>query len=148
MVETAVINNSSQYLAFKLGSEEYGLPIANITSIVDNDSSITRVPTAPEHILGVINLRGDIVPIIDLAKKLGFDSGTDFSKKKIIIANTEDLYVGIVVDIVLDVIHVSGDCMENSAPYADNKNKEYFAAIAKYDDRLIIILDIDKLLKE
>ncbi|HHW30469.1 MAG TPA: purine-binding chemotaxis protein CheW [Clostridiaceae bacterium] len=148
MFQTTSLNNYSQYLAFRLGIEEYGLPIANINSIVDNDSPITRVPTAPEHVLGIINLRGDIVPIIDLAKKLGFASVDNNNKKKVIIANSADLFVGFLVDTVLDVINISGDSMEDSAPYTDSVTRDYFASVAKYDNRLIIILDIEKLLKE
>ena len=148
MAETIVQNKSNQYLVFRLGNEEYGLAIENVMSIVDNDSAITRVPTTPEYILGVINLRGDIIPIIDLAKKLGFTSDGEFNRKKIIVVNTDVYNVGIMVDIVLDVIQISGDSMENSAPYADDANKEYFAAVAKYDNRLIIMLDVEKLLED
>lgn len=146
MIQTSSVSNYSQYLAFKLGIDEYGLPIANINSIVDNDYPITRVPTAPEHVIGIINLRGDIVPIINLSKKLGVPSEDNPDNKKIIITNKNDIIVGFLVDTVLDVIQLSGDSLEDSAPYADSFNKDYFAAVAKYDGRFIIILDIEKLL--
>jgi purine-binding chemotaxis protein CheW len=148
MIETESISEWIQYLVFKSEDEEYGISIEKINCIIDNDLSITRVPTAPEDVLGVINLRGDIVPIVDFRKKLGSTSCDQNGKEKIIVIYTEDSSVGIMVDMVLDVIHIDRESMESSEPYTAHTHKEYFTAVAKYNQRLIIILDIDKFLSE
>lgn len=148
MAETTVLNDLNQYLVFKLYKEEYALEIDKITSIIDNNLFITRVPTAPEHILGVINLRGDIIPVMDLRKKLGLPDDVENNKKKIIVTSYKDFSVGIMVDMVMDVIQLQEDCMESIDPYADHSLKEYFSAIAKHGQRLIITLKLESLVSE
>jgi purine-binding chemotaxis protein CheW len=148
MIETTNMSEWIQYLVFESDSEEYGIPIEKTNCIIDNDLDITRVPTAPEYVLGVINLRGDIVPVVDFRKKLGNFNCAKNSKGKIIVIYTENSNVGILVDMVVDVIRIDRECMESSAPYTRNSNKEYFTAVAKYNQRIIIILDMEKFLSE
>jgi purine-binding chemotaxis protein CheW len=131
-------------VAFKLGKEEYGLDIHHVQSI-ERINHVTRVPNAPVFVKGVINLRGNVTPIIDLANMLGLGQTQYTDNTRVIIINGGDSQLGFIVDETSDVLNVTKESIE----LADNSGfeSEYFQGIAKIDGRLIILLNLEQLLK-
>jgi purine-binding chemotaxis protein CheW len=131
-------------VAFKLGKEEYGLDIHHVQSI-ERINHVTRVPNASVFVKGVINLRGNVTPIIDLANMLGLGQTQYTDNTRVIIINGGDSQLGFIVDETSDVLNVTKESIE----LADNSGfeSEYFQGIAKIDGRLIILLNLEQLLK-
>jgi purine-binding chemotaxis protein CheW len=135
-----------QYVIFRLGPEEYGLPIAKVSSIIRYEPA-TPVPRSPEIVDGVINLRGRVIPVVNLAKKL-FD--TDFhpsSSSRIIVAEGEAGLVGLAVDAASEVVSIAvADILDPPETALTAETAEVFEGVARCADRLIILLDLDKAL--
>jgi purine-binding chemotaxis protein CheW len=131
-------------VAFKLGKEEYGLDIHHVQSI-ERINHVTRVPNASVFVKGVINLRGNVTPIIDLANMLGLGQTQYTDNTRVIIINGGESQLGFIVDETSDVLNVTKESIE----LADNSGfeSEYFQGIAKIDGRLIILLNLEQLLK-
>lgn len=135
-----------QYVIFRLGPEEYGLPIARVSSIIRYEPA-TPVPRSPDIVDGVINLRGRVIPVVNLAKKF-FD--TEFhptSASRIIVAEGEAGEVGLAVDAASEVISIAvADILEPPETALTAETAEAFEGVARCSDRLIILLDLDKAL--
>jgi purine-binding chemotaxis protein CheW len=135
-----------QYVLFRLGPEEYGLPIARVSSIIRYEPA-TRVPRAPDVVDGVINLRGRVIPVVNLARKL-FD--TDFhptASSRIVVAEAEAGQVGLAVDAASEVISVlASDILPAPETALSAETAETFEGVVHHDGRLIILLDLDKAL--
>ncbi|MCR1933693.1 chemotaxis protein CheW [Clostridium tepidum] len=130
-----------QVVIFKLNNEQFAVQTDRIQSI--NDAmEVTRVPKAPAHIKGLINLRGNIISLLDINLLLDIPKG-DKSQNNIIILEIEDELVGIVVDDVYEVLDVEENLIERSS---DEKRKEYIEGIINFQDRIVTLIDIDKLL--
>ena len=125
-----------QLVVFSLGSEEYGLPITQVQEIIRYSHPRT-IPSAPEGVRGVINLRGKIIPVVDLKLRLGL-AGGDAEESKIVIVESGTVTAGLVVDEVDEVITVDDDQLEQS-PTGD---AGYIQAVAKVGDRLLVLLDL------
>lgn len=132
-----------QYIALKLGHEEYAVDILGVKEII-RLSHITRVPKAPFFIQGVINLRGNVIPVINSHLRLGLQQIEMTEKSRIIIFNIEDTVVGFTVDEVIEVITLNDEMLEK--PQMVEGNNKYIKNIGKMNNRLIMILDSDKLL--
>ncbi|CEG25889.1 chemotaxis protein CheW [Bacillus sp. B-jedd] len=132
-------------VAFKLGEEEYGLEIEQVQGI-ERLLPITRVPNAPAYVKGVINLRGNVTPVIDLRSKLGLGQAkyTDYSR--IIIAKYEEVEMGLIVDETSDVMDIQPDAIE--APSTLQFNRDFFGGVAKIDGRLITLLKLPEFMKD
>lgn len=135
-------------LSFTIGNQEYGIDISYITTIIENEYSVTRVPRAPEYIEGVINLRGDIVPIMDLRNKLRLDSVEDTPETKIIVVDFEGTVLGIKVDKVNEVIEISNTSVETISGISDEESSEYYSGISKIGDKVVILIDIAKIVQK
>ena len=131
-------------IAFTLGNEEYGLNIDHVQSI-ERLSHITRVPNVPQYVKGLINLRGNVIPIIDLQSKLEFGDAEYTGNSRIIIVKYEEIELGLIVEKTSNVINVSSDVIEPTA--SSGVNSHFFEGIAKYDGRLIILIKLDELIK-
>jgi purine-binding chemotaxis protein CheW len=135
-----------QYVLFRLGPEEYGLPIAKVSSIIRYEPA-TRVPRAPDVVDGVINLRGRVIPVINLARKL-FDA--DFhptSSSRIVVAEAEAGQVGLAVDAASEVVSfLASDILEPPETALTAETSEAFEGVVHHGGRLIILLDLDKAL--
>ncbi|NJE61476.1 chemotaxis protein CheW [Thermococcus sp. 21S7] len=140
-----------QVVAFMVGSEEFCLDISKVREIKEM-MPITRVPNAPDFVEGVINLRGQITTVVNLKKLLGYyEPDDDLSRKKIIIAEVKDEIVGIIVDSVSDVITLTDEQIEQPPKTLTSRvDIRYIKGIAKINEgeRLLIMLDLDKLLGE
>jgi purine-binding chemotaxis protein CheW len=133
----------SQCVALKLGNEEYGVDILAIKEII-RWTHITRVPKAPFFIQGVINLRGNVIPVINSHLRLNLSATEVTDKSRIIIFNVEDLVVGFTVDEVIEVVYLSEEMLEK--PQMVEGNNKFIKNIGKINDRLIMILDLEKVL--
>ena len=142
---TATDTTGGEYLSFTLGNEHYGVDILKVQEIRGYDS-VTRVPDAPDYIKGVINLRGTIVPVIDLRLKLRLDEARYDAFTVMIVLNVEDRVVGIVVDSVSDVIPLNADQIRPTPEFGAAVDTRFISGIGTQDDRMLILLDIETLL--
>ncbi len=142
---TAATVTGRELLTFTLGSEEYGIDILKVQEIRGYDA-VTTIANAPEFIKGVINLRGVIVPIVDLRIKfrLGHAEYNQFTV--VIILNVANRVVGIVVDGVSDVISLTPEQIKPSPEFSTTMDTQYITGLGTVDDRMIIVVDIEKLL--
>jgi purine-binding chemotaxis protein CheW len=132
-----------QLVTFKLEKEEFGVDIQKVQEI-NRVNEITRVPNSPPFVEGVINLRGKIVPIVDLRKRLGFNQGSYGKMARIIVAELEDMEVGFIVDSVSEVLRISGSAIEPPPSLAAGVESEYILGVGRVDDRLVILLELKK----
>ncbi len=134
-----------ELLTFTLGSEEYGIDILKVQEIRGYDA-VTTIANAPEFIKGVINLRGIIVPIVDMRIKFHL-SKVDYDQfTVVIILNVAHRVVGIVVDGVSDVIALTPDQIKPSPEFSTTLDTQYITGLGTVDERMIIVVDIEKLL--
>ena len=134
------VNGEIQVVAFKLRKEEYGFSILNVQEI-KGLTDITRVPFASDFIKGVINLRGSVLPVIDLKKRLGLQETEYTENTRIVIVKVDEVSVGMIVDAVTEVITLDGAHVDTSKA-VDNESSRFITGIGKLDDRLIIMLDL------
>ena len=132
-------------LAFKLGNEEYGIKILKVQEIRGYES-VTRIASAPEHVKGVVNLRGTIVPIVDMRIKFKLGEPTYNQFTVVIILNIQDRVVGMVVDSVSDVITLTADQVKPAPDMGGALNTDYLVGLGTVDERMIILVDIDRLM--
>jgi len=144
------VATKEQYLTFKVGSEIYGLKLKQAKEII-KPPKVTNVPNTEEYILGVINLRGQVIPVINLKNKLGLkeDDIKDLSKaqnKKIVVINIKDMLIGLYVDGVNEVMNLAVEDIEGVADNKTGIRDEYIKGVSTFSDSLIIVLDINNLL--
>ena len=131
-----------QVAAFKLLKEEYGVNILNVQEIkVLTD--ITRVPFAPDYIKGVINLRGSVLPVIDLKRRIGLEDAPYTDATRIIIMKIGEFSIGMIVDAVTEVLTISGRDINAAKDVSDNTSNRFVSSIGNIDARLIIMLNLD-----
>jgi purine-binding chemotaxis protein CheW len=135
----------SEFLAFKLGQEEYGIDILRVQEIRSFEQP-TRMANAPAFIKGVINLRGVIVPIIDMRIKFGMDQVNYDSFTVVIVLNIGAQVVGMVVDAVSDVIALTAEQQRPVPEFSGSIDSNHVLAIGSVQDRMLILLDIEKLM--
>ena len=134
-----------EFLVFTLGDEEYGIDILKVQEIRGYDQ-VTRIANTPEFIKGVTNLRGVIVPIVDLRVKFA-QSGVEYNDNTVVIVlNLEKRVVGIVVDGVSDVLSLTQEQIRPSPEFAVTMSTEYLTGLGALGDRMLILVDIEKLL--
>ncbi len=138
-------NKDKQLVVFKLNEEEYGLNINNVKEII-RLANITPVPQAPEFVLGVLNIRGKILPVIDLKKRFLMEETEITPSVRIIIVEVKDLKVGLKVDSASEVISIDKDCIDLPPDFLKTKiDIDFINGVGKINDRLIIILDINRI---
>ncbi|MDH5552549.1 MAG: chemotaxis protein CheW [Nitrosomonas sp.] len=135
----------NEFLTFRLGSEEYGMDILKVQEIRGYDS-ITQIANAPEFIKGVVNLRGIIVPIIDMRIKFELGNVEYDQFTVVIILNVSGRVMGIVVDGVSDVISLDLDQMRATPEFGSVIDTEYIMGLGTVEDRMLILIDIEKLM--
>jgi purine-binding chemotaxis protein CheW len=136
-----------QLVGFILGNEHYGVSIDKIQEI-NRMLEITRVPNSPAYIEGVINLRGAVIPVINLRLKIGMEPKKYDSKARIIIVEINEITIGFIVDEVKEVLRINKNLLSPPPDLSVNIRTDYITAIAKLEDELIIIIDSEKLLLE
>lgn len=138
--------DAKQFLVFRLHQEEYAIDTSQITSIIEKDMAIARVPDTPDFIKGIINLRGEIVPIMDMRKRFDLPPAEDTENTRIIIIRIDEIVLGLVVDSVSEVLHISDDSIENITNFSNGQTMDYVYGVGKVGDRVITILKLDKLI--
>ncbi len=133
-----------QLVTFKLGSEEFGVDILKVQEI-NKMMSITKIPNAPNFIEGVINLRGKIIPIVDLRKRLGFKNQEYDKSTRIIVVELDGLVLGFIVDSVSEVLRIPENTIEPPPSMVAGIESEYIEGVGKLDDRLLILLELKKI---
>jgi purine-binding chemotaxis protein CheW len=135
-----------KFLVFRLSSEEYGIDIQKITTIIEKDMNIARVPKTPAFLKGVINLRGDIIPVIHLRKRFNLPESEDTEDTRIIIIKLEELIIGIIVDSVAEVVQLGDESIESITNISGSLSLDYIMGVGKIDNRIITLLNIEKLI--
>ena len=131
-----------QQVVFKLDKEEYGLDIMKVNGI-ENYQEVVNIPNSPNYILGMINLRGEVLPIFSLRKKFDLvDKATD-DETKIIVAYTNNIKVGFTVDAVEEIMKIDELDIETAPPIVKGFDRKYIKSIAKIEDRIITLIDIE-----
>lgn len=134
-----------QFVVFKLGEEHYGVDIADVESIIKMQP-ITGIPKAPEFIEGVTNLRGSVIPILDLRKRFEIDNIELTPDSRIVVINLQGTKVGMIVDAVSEVLQIDDKAIEPPSPMASSIDTTFITGIAKIGERLVILLDLDRVL--
>ncbi|MCC8194106.1 MAG: chemotaxis protein CheW [Deltaproteobacteria bacterium] len=134
-----------QLVTFSIGEEEFGVDILKVQEII-RTMEITKVPRAQDFVEGVINLRGKVIPIIDLRRRFGFSSKEHDKHTRIIVIEINNMIVGFVVDSVSEVLRIPAATVEPPPPVVAGVESEYISGVGKLEDRLLILLDLDKLL--
>jgi purine-binding chemotaxis protein CheW len=135
-----------QIVGFRIGRETFGLPISLVHEIV-RPPQITNVPHAQEYVEGVMNLRGRIVPVIDLRRRFGETAIANKRKNRVLVVDVDGRAVGLVVDSASEVLKISDAHIEPPPNVFADDATNYVTGVAKYQDRLIILVDLKKILQ-
>lgn len=135
-----------KHLVFRLNDNEFGIDINKITTIIEKDMNIARVPKLPSYLKGVINLRGEIIPVISLRNRFGLPDDVYDEDTRIIIIKLEDFSAGIIVDSVAEVIELTEETTENIANITGEHSIDYITGVGKVNDRIITLLNLEKLI--
>lgn len=142
---------AGKYLTFLLGEESYGLGILKVQEIIGMQS-ITRIPRTPDYVRGVINLRGKVIPVIDLRLRFAMEEAEVSRKTCIIVVQVSkeesSITMGIVVDEVSEVLEISADQIEPAPAFGTQVETSFVLGIAKTEDAVKILLDIDRIMTE
>ncbi len=143
---TSVVDQAFiKVIVFQLASKEYAIPVSNVQGI-EKIMHITRVPKAERYVKGVINLRGVVTPIIDLRERFGLPSTEYIDSTRIIIVTLDDMEVGFVVDSANDVMDIPVGAIENQPNVAGSIEVDFISGVAKMENRLLILLQLEKVL--
>lgn len=134
-----------QLVAFKLGREEYGVDILQVQEI-KKMTDITRVPHTPDYIKGVINLRGSVLPVLDLKKRLDLSEQEYTEDTRIIIVKLEDIAVGMIVDAVSEVMAIHQEDIETPQAAVGGVSTMYLSGVGKLENRLLILLNLEAII--
>lgn len=139
----------NQYLTFFIRDEEYAVEILRVKEIIEFEH-VTRVPTTPAHVRGVINLRGAVLPVVDLSAKFG-NAETELTRTTCIVVvetrlNDELLTIGVVSSAVSEVVDIADTAIEPAPSFGTGVSVDFLTGMGKLDGRLVLILDIDRVL--
>ena len=147
-METETLQQDEQQLVvFDLSSEAYGVDIGAVREII-RLQDITKVPRTPEFVEGVINLRGKVIPVVDLRKRFGLPAEEESKENRIVVVDIGAQDIGVIVDAVTEVLRIATESVEPPASVITTADSEYLLGIAKLDSRLIILLDLEQVLTE
>jgi purine-binding chemotaxis protein CheW len=134
-----------QLVSFNIGDEEFGVDILQVQEI-NRMLDVTRVPNAPEYVDGVINLRGKVIPIVNLRRRFGMPRKERDKHTRIVVVELSGQVVGFVVDAVSEVLRISRAVTEPPPSIVGGVREEYITGVGKLEDRLLILLDLEKVL--
>ena len=141
----AVADQTEQLVVFELAGELYGVNISTVKTIV-RMQEITNIPRTPDFVEGVINLRGSIIPVIDLRKRFALPIGENTKASRIVVVLAVDQTIGMVVDAVAETLKLHADAIEPPSPVVASIDSEFLRGVGKDGDRLVVLLDLDKIL--
>lgn len=135
-----------QLVSFHVGDEEFGLDILRVQEII-RIQPLTRVPNLPDYIDGVFNLRGKVIPVIGLRKRLGLDKQSVDKHTRIVVVDVHNQTLGFVVDSVSEVLRIHSDTVEPT-PRLGKSERDYISGVGKLDSRLLLLIDLERLMSE
>ncbi len=138
------LNELLQLVSFKIGEEEFGIDILKVQEI-NRMMQITKVPNSPDFIDGVVNLRGRIIPVIDLRTRLNMPRIDHDNRTRIIVVDLNGVTVGFIVDEVSEVLRIPKSITEPPPAMVAGIDSDYITAVGKLEDRLLILLDLEKI---
>ncbi|MGB7566552.1 MAG: chemotaxis protein CheW [Chitinivibrionales bacterium] len=140
---------AGKYLTFKLAEEEYGLEILKVQEIIQMQA-VTKVPRTPEYMRGVINLRGKVIPVVDLRRKFNMESSKDTDKTCIIVVQVTNgankVVMGTIIDEVKEVLNIKAENIEDTPSFGSSINTDFILGMGKVGSSVKMLLDIDKVL--
>ncbi len=134
-----------QLIGFSVGAEEYGLDILRVKEII-RVKGITHLPTAPQFVEGIISLRGDVIPILDLGAKFGLEHQGADANRRVIVVEIEGRMIGMMVDAVSAVLRIPSDRIDPLPAMIDGLSREFVQGVGKVGERLVMLLNIDRVL--
>lgn len=143
----AQIDTGQEYVTFTLNEELYAFDALNVQEITEL-TSVTKVPHLPAYLKGVINLRGTIIPVVDLKQKFGMVTGEYKKHTCIIVTEYSRGVMGLIVDTVSDIINMAPQDISASPDFGTRINTEFIAGMSKVGDNLVLVLDVDKVLTD
>ena len=141
-------SEGTRLITFILGEEKYGLDILKVRELISFPEGLTRIPGMPDFIIGMFNLRGLVIPVMDLRKKFKMSSEERHEFSVIIIVEVDNKNIGLTVDSVSDVIFVKEENIQETTDLAVNVDTNFIKGVAKTKDEMVILLDIDFLLSK
>ena len=147
MDEIVLANDITQYIIIKLGEEMFGIDIKHIDNIV-RMQNITRVPKAPAYIKGVINLRGEVLPVFSLRIKMGMPEVEETKKTRIIILKIDGSFVGLIVDEVREVVTLQNQSIEKVYRDLSDPTQNFLLGVGKEGDNLLSLLDVNEVVSD
>jgi purine-binding chemotaxis protein CheW len=141
------VANERQVALFELGGETYGLDIGTVHEII-RMQPITRVPKAPFYVEGVINLRGKVIPVVDMRKRFGLEASDRNKNNRIVVVAIAGTTIGIIVDAVTEVLRIPNASVEPASSIVTAGETDYLQGIAKLDERMVILLDLGRVLSK
>jgi purine-binding chemotaxis protein CheW len=135
-----------QLVSFSVAAEEYGLDILRVQEII-RTQQLTRVPNLPDYVEGVINLRGKVIPVVSLRRRLGLEAVTPDKNTRIVVVDVHGQTLGFIVDAVSEVLRISADTVEPT-PRIGTVEREYISGVGKLESRLLLMLDLERLMNE
>ncbi|HNT36650.1 MAG TPA: chemotaxis protein CheW [bacterium] len=147
--EMGMSDFAGMYLTFQLGGETYGLEILKVQEIIGM-MNVTRVPRTPSFVRGVINLRGKVIPVVDLRMKFELASQEDTNRTCIIVVQVargnQSVTMGILVDEVSEVLDINGNQIEPAPKFGDNISTDFILGMGKVAQKVVMLLDVEKVL--
>jgi len=138
---------NAQFVGFRLADEEYALEIARVREII-LPGAITREPQSPPHVRGLTNLRGEVIPVVDLRLRLGMPAAEPTLDSRIIVVNLGNKTIGLAVDAVNEVLRIAPESIIPPPQAIVGTEREYIAGLIRLEDRLVVLLDSERLLSE
>lgn len=135
-----------QLVSFSVAAEEYGLDILRVQEII-RSQPLTRVPNLPDYVEGVINLRGKVIPVIALRRRLGMEAARPDKNTRVVVVEVHGETIGFIVDAVSEVLRLRADMVEPT-PRLGAVEREYISGVGKLDSRLLLMLDLEQLMKQ
>lgn len=145
--QTETVEEILQLVSFKLGEEEFAVDILKVQEI-NKTLQITKVPNTPKSFEGIVNLRGKVIPVVDLRQKMGMPHKEEDQNTRIIVVELVERTIGFIVDQVKEVLRIPKSITEPPPRMVFNTNTNMFTSVAKLENRLIILLDLEQLFSE
>jgi len=141
------LKTERQMVVFNLASETYGVDVGTVREII-RVPDITRVPNAPDFVRGVMNVRGKLIPVVDLRPRFGMAPVEQTGESRIVVVDIGSESIGVMVDAVTEVLRIAEDSIEPASPVVSTAESRYIQGIANLGERLIILLALDKILSK
>ena len=132
--------NLRQFISFSVGDEDYGLELLRVKEVI-RVRQITWLPKAPSFVKGIINLRGDVIPLIDLRERFGLESVDQTAQTRVIVVEVEGRLTGMIVDSASQVVRIPADQIDPPPPVLGGLAREFITGVGKFEDKLVILLN-------